>query len=217
MSARAGPPTGLAGPDQRQRRLRRPLRRRLERRLDGFLRHRRAAGQRRHRQLSRHLRALRGDHQAGLGRRLAPMRGVATSATTTRLQGPDLDCGQSRRYGRSCGLALKRPGDALRPQSDRQDHSAPAPPRMAAAPRRASTGRPKRWPRAEPALSPAGNRELQCQRRLVYSGSFGPASSSGAPSLPRWREGQSRDSRTPGEVPLQAPLSRSSGDADPAQ
>ena len=43
---------GLPGPDQRQRRLRRLLRRRLERRLEGLLPHRRAAGQRRHRQLT---------------------------------------------------------------------------------------------------------------------------------------------------------------------
>ena len=41
---------GLPGRGQRQRRLRRVLRRRLERRLEGLLPHRRAAGQRRHRQ-----------------------------------------------------------------------------------------------------------------------------------------------------------------------
>ena len=42
---------GLAGPDQRERPVRRLLRGCLERRLEGLFRHRRAAGQRRHRQL----------------------------------------------------------------------------------------------------------------------------------------------------------------------
>ena len=51
----------LPGPDQRQQRIRRLLRRSLQRRLEGLLRNPRAAGERRHRQLPRHLRALRRD------------------------------------------------------------------------------------------------------------------------------------------------------------
>ena len=57
---------GLPRPDQRQRHLPRRRSPRLERRFEGLLHHLREAGQRRHRQLTGHLRALGRDDDPGL-------------------------------------------------------------------------------------------------------------------------------------------------------
>ena len=128
---------GLPGPDQRQRRLRRLLRGRLERRLEGLLRHQRAAGQRRHRQRQRRLRALRGNDDP-----VSQGESTATAPSTPPSRAP-------RATARRSSSSPTSSWSARTPTASRTSTSAPGGPRSSSRSRRT---RPR--PRSTPGPPP---------------------------------------------------------------